>query len=302
MLLRTFTISFFILIGFSSVAQELNAEVQVLSPAIQRTNKQVFNTLETGIRQFLNTRKWTNEKYALEEKINCSFIINMTNWDGNDLFEGSLQIQYSRPIYKSTYQAPLFVHMDQNFKFNYLEFDRLDFSENTSLSNLTSVLAYYVYIIIGLDHDSYAMKGGDEFYSQARNIVANNASSSYPGWSSLAGNNKNRFWLVDNLQSPLFDGIRICYYQYHRQGLDLMFNPAQQKLAKQNIKASLMSLKAVNKKRPNSFLMQLFFDAKSQEIINIFSGGNTIPTADLKEVLIDLDGNNASRYEAIGRG
>lgn len=301
MLLRTFTISIFILVGLSTTAQELNAEVQVLSPAIQRTNKQVFTTLETGIRQFLNTRKWTSEKYNLEEKINCSFVINMTNWDGNDKFEGTLQIQYSRPIYKSSYQSPLFVHMDQSFKFNYLEFDRLDFSENTTLSNLTSVLAYYVYIIIGMDHDSYAVKGGDEYYNEARNIVSNNTSSTYPGWSSISGNNKTRFWLVDNLQSPLFDGIRICYYQYHRQGLDLMFNPAQQKLAKENMKASIMSLKAVNKKRPNSFLMQLFFDAKSQEIINVFSGGNPIPTADLKEVLIDLDGNNASRYEAIGR-
>tara|TARA_R110002096_G_scaffold135456_2_gene287157 strand:- start:60485 stop:61393 length:909 start_codon:yes stop_codon:yes gene_type:complete len=302
MLLRIFIVKLLILLSLASNAQELNAEVQVLSPAIQRTNKQVFNTLETAIRQFLNTRKWTSEKYAQEEKINCSFIINMTKWDGNDNFEGTLQIQYSRPIYKSTYQSPLFVHMDQNFQFNYLEFDRLDFSENTSLSNLTSILAYYVYIIIGMDHDSYAMKGGDEFYNEAQRIVSNNASSSFPGWSSLAGNTKNRFWLIDNLLSPVFDGIRICYYQYHRQGLDLMFNPAQQKLAKQNIKASLMSLKAVNKKRPNSFLMQLFFDAKSQEIINVFSGGNPIPTADLKEVLIDLDGNNASRYEAIGKG
>lgn len=301
MLLRSFIVSL-LFIGFSSSAQELNAQVQVLSPAIQRTNKQVFKTLETGIRQFLNTRKWTGEKYEQEEKINCSFIINMTSWDGNDRFEGTLQIQYSRPIFKSSYNSPLFVYMDQSFQFQYLEFDRLDFSENTSLSNLTSILAYYVYVVIGMDHDSYALKGGDEFYSKARNIVANNQSGAFPGWSSLQGNNKNRFWLIDNLQSPLFEGIRTCYYQYHRQGLDLMFNPSQHKLAKQNMKAAIMGLKSVNKKRPNSFLMQLFFDAKSQEIINIFNAGEPVPTADLKQVLIDLDGNNANRYEAIGRG
>ena len=300
MLLRSFIVSL-LLLSFSGFGQELNAEVQVLSPAIQRTNKQVFTTLEKSIRQFLNTRKWTGEKYDQEEKINCSFIINMTNWDGNNKFQGTLQIQYSRPIYKSTYNSPVFVHMDQSFQFEYLEFDRLDFSENTSLSNLTSILAYYVYIIIGLDHDTYALKGGDEFYDMARKVVGNSQGSSYPGWSSLQGNNKNRFWLIDNLQSPLFEGMRTCYYRYHRQGLDLMFNPAQQKLAKQNIKASLMGLKAVNKKRPSSFLMQLFFDAKSQEIIDLFSGGDPIPTADLKQVLIDIDGNNASRYEAIGR-
>lgn len=300
MLLRSFIVSL-LLISFSVSGQELNAEVQILTPAIQRTNKQVFTTLEKSIRQFLNTRKWTGEKYEQEEKIACSFIINMTNWDGNDKFEGTLQIQYSRPIYKSTYNSPVFVYMDQQFQFEYLEYDRLDFTENTSLSNLTSILAFYAYIIIGMDHDTYAIKGGDEFYDMARRVVGNSQGSQYPGWSSLQGNNRNRFWLIDNLQSPLFEGIRTCYYQYHRQGLDLMFNPSQQKLAKQNIKAALMGLKAVNKKRPSSFLMQLFFDAKSQEIIDIFNGGEPIPTADLKQVLIDIDGNNASRYEAIGR-
>jgi hypothetical protein len=300
MWLRSFLISLFF-IGFSAQAQELNAEVQVLSPSIQRTNKQVFTTLEKAIRQFLNTRKWTGETYELEERIKCSFIINITNWDGVDAFKGTLQIQYSRPIFKSTYNSPVFAHIDANFEFSYLEFDRLDFSENTTLSNLTSILAYYTYIVLGMDHDTYKLKGGDPFYDQAQQIVGNNQTSSFPGWASSQANTKSRFWLVSNLQNPAFNGMRTCYYKYHRQGLDLMFEQRQHKIAKQNIKATLMSLKQVNKKRPNSFLMQLFFDAKSQEIVNLFSDGEPIPLADLKEVLIDLDGNNANLYEPIGR-
>lgn len=300
MWLKSFLVSL-VFFGFTAKAQELNAEVQVLSPNIQSTNKQVFKTLQTSIRQFLNSRKWTGEVYELEERIKCSFIINITKWDGTDAFEGTLQIQYSRPIYKSVYNSPVFVHMDQNFQFNYLEYDRLDFSENTSLSNLTSILAYYVYIIIGMDHDTYALKGGDDFYDLAQKVVSNNQTASFPGWTSSQGNTKNRFWLVSNLQNPIFNGVRTCLYQYHRQGLDLMFDPAQQKLAKQNVKAAIIGLNAVNKKRPSSFVMQLFFDAKSQEIINLFSGGEPIPTADLKEILIDIDGNNGAKYEAIGR-
>ena len=287
--------------GFTKVhSQELNAEVQVLSPNVQSTNKQIFTTLQTAIVNFLNTRKWTDEVYQPEERIKCSFVINITERN-NEQFKGTLQIQYSRPIFKSGYSSPVLVHMDNDFQFEYLEFDRLDFSENTSLSNLTSVLAYYAYVIIGLDHDTYAKKGGDPFYDRALAIVNNSQNNGFPGWSGFSGSNKNRFWLIDNLQNPAFNGLRPCLYQYHRQGLDLMFEPSQQRLAKENIKASLMQLAEVNQKRPNSFLMQLFFDAKSIEIINIFSGGEPMKLADLKEVLIEIDANNANKYEAIGR-
>lgn len=282
-------------------AQELNAEVQVLSPSIQRTNKQVFTTLETAIREFLNNRKWTGEIYENEERIRCSFVINITDWNGTDQFKGSIQIQYSRPVFMSGYNSPVFVHMDNDFAFQYLEYDRLDFSENTSLSNLTSILGFYAYIIIGMDHDTYERMGGDPYYNKAQNIVSTCQNNGFPGWSSFAGSNKNRFWLIDNLQSPAFNGVRTCYYQYHRQGLDLMYDPAQQKTAKENIKSSLMQLKGVNDKRPSSFLMQLFFDAKSKEIINIFSDGEPLALADLKSVLINIDSNNGSKYEAMGR-
>ncbi len=280
-------------------AQELNAQVQVISSKIQATNKQVFTTLETAITEFLNNRKWTEEKYALEERINCQFIINITSRN-SDQFSGDIQVLYSRPVYMSDYNSPVFIHRDNNLDFQYLEFDRLDFALNANLSNLTSILAYYAYIIIGLDHDTYAPKGGEPFFNNAQQIVGSAQGGRYSGWSSFDGN-RNRFWLLDNLTSPAFDNMRISFYQYHRMGLDKMYDPTKQKEAKETIKQALLALEAVNEKRRNSYLMQIFFDSKSQEIINIFSGGEPIPLADLKEVLIEIDANNATKYQEMGK-
>lgn len=280
-------------------AQELNAQVQVISSKIQATNKQIYTTLQTAIREFLNNRKWTDETYAREERIDCQFIINITGRN-SDQFSGDIQVLYSRPVYMSGYSSPVLIHRDDKLEFQYLEFDRLDFTLNSNLSNLTSILGYYAYIIIGLDHDTYSPKGGDPHYSNAQKILGNAQGGQYTGWSSFDGN-KNRFWLLDNLTSPAFDNLRIALYQYHRQGLDLMYEPTNQKEAKETMKAALIGLKAVNDKRRSSYLMQIFFDTKSQEIINVFSEGVPIPLADLKEVLIELDANNASKYQAMGK-
>ena len=287
------------LLSFKGFSQELNAQVEVISDKIQATNRQRFTTLETSVREFLNNRRWTNETYTPDERISCQFILTL-NKESNDQYEGTLQVLYSRPIYKSGYNSPILVHRDDKFSFQYLQFDRLDFSMNTNISNLTSILAYYAYIIIGLDHDTYAIKGGDPFFGDAQTIVNNAQGSSYSGWSSFEGNN-NRFWLVDNLTSPVFDDFRLGLYQYHRLGLDLMYEPRQQAAAKNVIKNALVQLEAVNEKRRNSMLMQMFFDAKSQEIINIFSGGEPMDLADLKEVLMELDPTNSSKYQKMGK-
>lgn len=287
------------LLSNNTFAQELNAQVEIISDKIQATNRQRFTTMQTAIREFMNNRRWTNETYAPEERISCQFILTL-NSENNDKYDGNLQVIYSRPVYKSGYNSPILVHRDDKFQFTYLQFDRLDFSINTNLSNLTSILAYYAYVIIGLDHDTYSIKGGDEFFEKAQTIVNNAQGSSYSGWSSFEGNN-NRFWLVDQLTSPVFDDFRIGLYQYHRLGLDLMHEPRQQAAAKNVIKNALINLKGVNDKRRNSMLMQIFFDAKSQEIINIFSDGEPMKLADLKEVLIEIDATNSSKYQKMGK-
>ncbi len=280
-------------------AQELNARVQVLTPNIQATNKQLYTTMETAIREFLNNRKWTKESYKIEERIECQFVLTITDRSNNN-FSGHLQVFYSRPIYKSDYQSPVLVHRDNDISFEYLEFDRLDFAPNTFINNLTSVLAYYAYVIIGMDHDTYAPMSGTEYYSEAQNVVGQASTSNYPGWNSFGGSNKNRFWLIDNLLSPAFDNFRTGLYTYHRQGLDLMSDPSKIRPAKLNIKEALMGLKKVNDQRRNSFLMQIWFDSKQAEIVKIFGDGAPIPLGDLKELLVELDPNNASSYQSMG--
>lgn len=290
-----------IIISFNLKAQELNARVQVLTPNIQATNKQLYDNMEKSIREFLNNRKWTNENYSIEERIDCQFVITINNRSNNS-FSGSIQVFYSRPIFKSDYMSPILIHQDSDFDFEFLEFDRLDFAPNAFLSNLTSVLAYYTYIIIGLDHDTYSALGGTQYFNEAQNIVGNAQSSNYSGWNSFGGSNKNRYWLSDNLSSPAFDNYRVGLYTYHRQGLDLMHDPGKARTAKTNIKTALMSLKKVNDQRRNSFLLQLWFDAKKTEIVQIFGEGDPIPIADLKEVLVELDPNNSSDYQKMGQG
>lgn len=281
-------------------AQEFNAKVQVITEGIQATNKQRFRTLEKAITQFINNRRWTDETYAREERIECSFIINITDVNAsNDKFTATLQLQLSRPVYNSGYNSPILTHRDNNFSFEYLEFDRLEFAINTFNSNLTSVLAFYAYLMLGYDHDTFSLNGGDPYYAKAQTVLGNAQNNGFTGWGSFDGR-KNRFWLIDNLTSPAFEGFRECLYEYHRKGLDLMHDRSKHKEAKQNIRDALLKLEKVNDQRNNSYVMQIWFDTKNQEIANIFSDGEPIKTAELKELLVQLDANNAQMYQKIG--
>ena len=281
-------------------AQEFNAKVQVITEGIQATNKQRFRTLEKAITQFINNRRWTDETYAREERIECSFIINITDVNAsNDKFTATLQLQLSRPVYNSGYNSPILTHRDNNFSFEYLEFDRLEFAINTFNSNLTSVLAFYAYLMLGYDHDTFSLNGGDPYYAKAQTVLGNAQNNGFTGWGSFDGR-KNRFWLIDNLTSPAFEGFRECLYEYHRKGLDLMHDRSKHKEAKQNIRDALLKLEEVNDQRNNSYVMQIWFDTKNQELANIFSDGEPIKTAELKELLVQLDANNAQMYQKIG--
>lgn len=282
-------------------AQEIYARVQVLTPTIQSTNKDVFKTLETSLTEFLNNNKWTQESYKPQERVECTFVLNITEQLATDDFRATLQVQYSRPVYKSSYNSPVFNFIDKDVRFKYLEFDRLEFVENQHLSNLTSILAYYVYVILGIDHDTFERNSGQSFYVKAQNIV-NNAQNDpiASGWRSF-DSNRNRFWLVDNLLNPAFKGMIDCYYDYHRLGLDLMHESGKQKEAKQAVMNAILNLRTVHQKRPNSFLVNLFFDAKSDEIVNIFNGGEPLNLVNLKNTLNLIDAPNSSKYANMGQ-
>ncbi|GAB5558017.1 MAG: DUF4835 family protein [Schleiferiaceae bacterium] len=286
--------------GKVATAQEMNAQVQVLYDAIQTTNTQIFQTLEADLTEFINNNIWTDERYETEERMRASFVFNITSYS-NKTFSGTLQIQSSRPVYNSDYQSVTFNHLDKQVSFTYIENTRLEFVETQHLSNLTSIVAFYTYIMLGIEHETFQKGSGKTYFQKCQTIVSNAQSDgTSTGWRSFDGN-KTRFWLVDNLTNPTFEPILNCLYMYHRQGLDLMYDTNTQKTAKDNIRTALISLKAVHQKRPNSFLMEIFFDTKSDEIVSIFSDGPQVETQELVSTLEIMDSGNANKYENIGK-
>lgn len=280
-------------------SQELNASVTVNIPIIQQTDPKVIKTLENSIKQFLNNTAWTNETYRNHEKIECSFIFNITDEISANSFNADLQIQALRPTYMSNYKTVVFTHVDKNVTFEFDEFAPIDFSENVFNSNLSSILSYYVFIILGLDHDTFAPKGGDAYFQKAQDIVNSiptNLTNTYKGWRSLDGN-VNRFWLVDNLLSPRTQDFRIAYYNYHRAGHDILYNNPAEGIA--TIEKSIKQIQAINKSQPNSMLTTFFVNAKSQEIIEIFKGGTKELRSSVYQNMIRLDAANASKYKEI---
>jgi hypothetical protein len=288
----------FLLIAFSNiiVAQELNCNVKVLSPAIQGTERSVFETLETAIKEFMNNTRWTNDNFKQDERIECNITINVTKRISVDEFEANIIVQSRRPVYKSSYNTNLINYQDNDFTFKYTPFQPFEFNENTYINNLTSTLGYYAYIFIGLDYDTFSPDGGTPYYQKAQTIVNNAQNSSEKGWKAFEGS-KNRYWLAENLANANFKGVRSCLYNYHRMGLDMMTIDVE--LSRKNIADALEGLQKVHNMQMGSFLMQIFFLAKADEIVNIF----TVATPDVKSKLVPLlntiDPGNVTKYEKL---
>ncbi|MAD13277.1 MAG: DUF4835 domain-containing protein [Flavobacteriaceae bacterium] len=275
---------FFIICSFASYAQELRCEVIINSDLVNQTNQQIFSTLQQSIQEFMNSQVWTSQNWNSEEKINCSLILNLTDYS-DDKFKGTLQVQSQRTIYDTNYNSPILNFQDLDISFNYQEFQPLFYNSNVYESNLISILSFYAYVIIGLDADTFKLKGGELFFSFAQKISNLAQQSNSSGWLS-SGNRKNRYWLVDSILSNAFLDFRTTYYKYHRNGLDLMTKDKIK--AKTNLATSLIHLSDLNNRRPNSFLIQMFFDAKSQEIVNIFSEGPEIDIISTRNILKNI--------------
>ncbi|KPM33676.1 Hypothetical protein I595_580 [Croceitalea dokdonensis DOKDO 023] len=261
--------------------QELNCEVTVNADQIAQTNQQVFETLEREIADFVNKSKWTNRIYEENERVNARIFITITEFD-SDRFEATLQVQSSRPVFNTAYDTSVFNYKDNAFNFQYQEFEPLVYNPNSFDSNLVGVLAFYVYIILGLDADTFALQGGDDFFREAQNIVTQAQGTNFSGWAQETGE-RTRFELVDNLMSNTFREYRIAMYNYHRKGLDILGDNNSN--GKQVIAGSLRLFETLIKRRPNAFLIQTFFDAKAEEIQNIFSDGPKVDIVKLKESL-----------------
>ncbi len=279
-------------------SQELRCNVQVITTQIQGTNKPIFITLQRAVFEFMNNRTWTNHVFQNQERIEANIVINITEQIGSDEFKGTLQIQSRRPVYNSSYNTVLFNYFDNTLHFRYTETEALEFTETAHLSNLTSLLAFYAYIIIGLDYDSFTPLGGTEFFQKAETIVMNAQNAQERGWKSFESN-RNRFWLVNNLMNPKYAPVREWYYRYHRLGLDLLSQrPAE---ARAEIAEGLLLLQRVFREKPDPFMhiLQVMLDAKSDELVNVFSQSNPEELRRITAILREIDPANTAKYQKL---
>ncbi|MNF32593.1 hypothetical protein D3C85_131000 [compost metagenome] len=288
-------VAFFVLFVCSfSQAQQLNCTVTVNAERLSNANQQVFKTLETSLNEFVNKTDWTRQSVKQNEKINCSMYINLSS-NNSDEFVATIQVQSSRLIFNSTYGSPVFNYNDKDFSFTYTEFEPLLFNPSVFESNLVSVISYYCYMILGIDADTFLPLGGNPYFTVAQNIANVAQQGGYKGWNQMDGP-QNRYFLINDMLSPTYNEVRNTSFNYHA-GLDIMNQDL--KGAKEKIKASLLNLNKVQAIRSNAFLTRVFFDAKSDEIVSIFSGGPSIQIADLVESLNKTSPMNSSKWGLI---
>jgi len=276
-------------------AQELNAQVVVNSDLVNQTNQQIFKTLERSLNEFINTQVWTNQAFLNQEKIICSFVFNLSSYS-NDQFEATLQVQSQRPVFDSNYDSPMLNFLDKDIVFSYQEFQPLFYNQSSFESNLISLISFYANIIIGLDADSFSPNGGNPYFEEARQIVNLAQTSARSGWKPSDGT-RNRFWLIDALRSNTFKEYRQSLYTYHRKGLDLMTtDPSQGKAA---LMKAIEQLEPLYQRRPNALLLQLFFDAKVDEIVNLFQDGPKVDFKKTEEILKRIAPFFGARWKQI---
>lgn len=268
--MRNFLFLIFIILSISTVnSQELNALVTINTDKVQSSNKQVYQTLQKSLTEFINDRQWTNKNFKQQERINCAFTI-IINEQNNNNFKASIQIQSTRPVYNSSYASPILNLNDINFNFRYNEFDPLNFNPNTYDSNLISVIAFYAYTIIGLDADTFALKGGTTYLKAAESVLLQAQSNGESGWQNQVGK-QNRFALIDNLLSSKFTPLRTIYYNYHRNGFDTFADKPLE--AKQVLAKNIINLEKLYNVTIGNYMIRLFSDAKGDEISSVFSDG-----------------------------
>ena len=276
-------------------AQELNCTVGIDAEQTGQSNNQIYRTLENQLTEFINNTTWTNVKYKNQERIDCSITLIISGVEGNT-FSGTMQIGSSRPVYNSTYDSPVYNYNDKQVAFTYKEFEPLNFNINAFDSNLVSIIAYHVYTLIGLDAATYESKGGEQYFAIAKQIISTAASSNFSGWKPTDGT-QSRYQYNNAILSNVYTEFQTALYDYHRMGLDTM--EKDQKGAKNTIIGAIKTLKGINDRRPNSYLLRTFFDAKGDEIQTIFSGGPKVDIAGLLENLNRMAPTKRSSWSEI---
>ncbi|QPH39295.1 type IX secretion system protein PorD [Pedobacter endophyticus] len=276
-------------------AQELNARVTVLAPQVSNISKQGLEALQRTIRDFLNNNKFSNESYKPQERIDCSFIITINSWDGGSGYAAEAQIQSSRPVYSTSYNSTLLNISDKNFDFNYNDGSTIDFSDQNYISNISALLSYYAYTIIGLDKDSFARMGGTPYYKKAQNIINLAQASGNTGWKAADGL-RNRFWFNENVLNPIFSELRAFIYSYHLNGLDQLTDGDK---GLTQIVAALPALQQMDKQKLGSIFPNVYFASKAEEVTNVLSKLNTQERIKAYNMLAEIDPANIGKYEGL---
>jgi hypothetical protein len=293
--------SILVLLLFTSTivqAQELRCNISVNSNKLTSANKNVFRTMQADLYEFMNNKKWTKHNYTNAERIECSITIQITRQLSSNEYEGTLNIQSKRPVYNSSYKTTILNVQDEYFRFKYEEYQTIEYAETDNKDNLTSVLAYYAYVILGFDYDTFSLNGGTEYLEKARQIVneSQNAVGAKNGWKAFESD-YNRYWLVENMLNKSYSSYRECLYRYHRKGLDAMADGVE--AGRAEIADCLKLIQKVFRTRSKLYITQVFFDAKSSELVSLFSQSYPDEKNRVIQLLSECDPSNSSRYEAI---
>ncbi|MDB5118978.1 MAG: hypothetical protein JWN56_196 [Sphingobacteriales bacterium] len=286
----------FTLIANDVFSQDIYARVQISAPQLQNTNQRTLEALSLSITDFLNTRQWSNNKLQVSERIECNFIITITEWDGSSSFKAEAQIQSSRPVFGTSYNSTVLNINDKDFDFIYSEGQAVEFSDQNYINNLSSLLGFYAYVIVGMDYDTFSKFGGTAYYNKAQVVLNNTQSSPNKGWKAFE-NLKNRYWLIENLQNRAYNPIRETLYTFHRQGLDVMSENLTK--GRKTIISTLSQLQKIDKQKQGSILNQLFFTAKSDEFVNILLSADPQDKVKAYNILSEIDPANTSKYESL---
>jgi len=297
---KYYLILFLLVLPGIARSQELNCNIQVSAQRIQGSNREIFENMQRDLYEFMNNMVWTNHVFSYAERIDCNILINLNDQLSADEFRGTIQIQLSRPVFNTTYKSTVLNFIDNNFQFRYVEFQPLEFDPATYRSSLVSTLAYYAYMILGFDYDSFSPLGGTEFFQMAEKIVMTAQNAPDPGWKPYDGSrNRNRYWLVKNALDNEYEGVRQFLYDYNINGLDKL--ESSQGEARIRMVESLRYVQDVYRKKPDPFMyvVQVIMEAKSDEIINIFSGSFPEEKSRVVQIMTEIDPANKAKYEGI---
>jgi hypothetical protein len=290
----------FLFLGYRLYSQELNCQVTIVADAkleLTTVDQDIIAQLKQTMSDLMNNTSWTKDKFKVEERINCVLQLQIKEKSGTGAYSGSLQVQSSRPAFNSSYNTTLINFLDENVSFSFSRNALLVYAPNQFRDNLTSILAFYAYFIIGMDYDSFSSKGGTPYFNEAQQIVSLAQSSGAAGWKSNESNKRNRFWLVDNILQQLFEPLRECIYLYHRKGIDKLYD--DKLTARKQMFDAINKLSTVHQTRPNSVNVLNFVQAKRLELKEIMADAETKEKTDLVNLLKKIDPSNASRYDEI---